>query len=111
MSDIAAARVPPAPIAAPERGFTQLAYQLNDYPGPTKTALFGIQHVYLSPGTGRSVVSRANGNADGFVLPPEATLTGLERDELVVYAVGGERLKNTLRYPPAGISGFEVVAK
>src|SRR5437899_5623592 len=47
MSDIAAARVPPAPTAAPERGFTQLAYQLNDYPGPTKTALFGIQHVLV----------------------------------------------------------------
>src|SRR5438445_8719108 len=30
-----------------ERGFTQLEYQLNDYPGPTKTALFGIQHVLV----------------------------------------------------------------
>jgi xanthine/uracil permease len=53
MSDVAAARVPPgpsvppAPTAAPERGFTQLEYQLNDYPGPTKTALFGIQHVLV----------------------------------------------------------------
>ncbi len=51
MTDVAAARVPPAPsaasTAAPERGFTQLEYQLNDYPGPTKTALFGIQHVLV----------------------------------------------------------------
>ncbi len=44
MSDVAAA---PATPAAAERGFTQLVYQLNDYPGPTKTALFGIQHVLV----------------------------------------------------------------
>src|SRR5437660_11141399 len=50
MSDIAGARVPPvppAPIAAPERGFTQLEYQLNHGPGPTKAALFGLQHVLV----------------------------------------------------------------
>jgi uric acid transporter len=44
MSDVATA---PATPAAAERGFTQLVYQLNDYPGPTKTALFGIQHVLV----------------------------------------------------------------
>src|SRR6058998_1886786 len=43
MSDVAA----PATPAAAERGFTQLVYQLDDYPGPTKTALFGIQHVLV----------------------------------------------------------------
>src|SRR5262247_3400927 len=30
-----------------DRGFTKLELQLNDYPGPTKTALFGIQHVLV----------------------------------------------------------------
>ena len=36
-----------APAAAQDRGFTRLEFQLNDYPGPTKTALFGIQHVLV----------------------------------------------------------------
>ena len=30
-----------------DRGFTQLDFQLDDYPGPMKTALFGIQHVLV----------------------------------------------------------------
>jgi uric acid transporter len=49
MSDGTAAAVAaaPAPAAAQDRGFTRLELQLNDYPGPTKTALFGIQHVLV----------------------------------------------------------------
>ena len=30
-----------------ERGFARLDFELNDYPGPVKTALFGIQHVLV----------------------------------------------------------------
>src|ERR1700694_1022470 len=30
-----------------DRGFTKLDFELNDYPGPLKTALFGIQHVLV----------------------------------------------------------------
>ena len=30
-----------------ERGFAKLDLELNDYPGPLKTALFGIQHVQI----------------------------------------------------------------
>ena len=30
-----------------DRGFTKLEFQLNDYPGPVKTVLFGIQHVLV----------------------------------------------------------------
>src|SRR5258706_3790971 len=30
-----------------EHGFVKLDYKLNDYPGPVKTALFGIQHVLV----------------------------------------------------------------
>jgi uric acid transporter len=57
MSDVADVRIapiPPAPAAvlapssaAADRGFTRLEYQLNDYPGPARTALFGIQHVLV----------------------------------------------------------------
>ena len=37
----------PAQAAQADRGFTKLELQLEDYPGPTKTALFGIQHVLV----------------------------------------------------------------
>jgi xanthine/uracil permease len=47
MSNGTAAAAAPAPAAAQDRGFTRLELQLNDYPGPTKTALFGIQHVLV----------------------------------------------------------------
>src|SRR4051812_42552343 len=30
-----------------DRGFAKLDYKLHDYPGPVKTALFGIQHVLV----------------------------------------------------------------
>lgn len=46
MSDATAAAAP-ASTAAQDRGFTRLEFQLNDYPGPTKTTLFGIQHVLV----------------------------------------------------------------
>ena len=32
---------------AGDRGFAKLDFELNDYPGPVKTALFGIQHVLV----------------------------------------------------------------
>ena len=35
------------PATAQDRGFTRLELQLNDYPGPARTALFGIQHVLV----------------------------------------------------------------
>ncbi|MFM9884991.1 MAG: uracil-xanthine permease family protein [Burkholderiales bacterium] len=44
--NLSAAADPTAP-AADDRGFTRLELQLNDYPGPLKTALFGIQHVLV----------------------------------------------------------------
>ena len=48
MSDGTTAAAPAVtPTAAQDRGFTRLEFQLNDYPGPTKTALFGIQHVLV----------------------------------------------------------------
>ncbi|MBI2679971.1 MAG: hypothetical protein HYX25_03060 [Candidatus Solibacter usitatus] len=56
--------------------------------------LLDIQHVYVSPGTERNIEARPNGDVFEYILPPEATLRALDRDELVVYAAGGERLKN-----------------
>jgi NCS2 family nucleobase:cation symporter-2 len=57
MTDVADARVAADPetqtasLAAAntdaDRGFTRLEYQLNDYPGPARTTLFGIQHVLV----------------------------------------------------------------
>lgn len=44
MSDSTAA---PVQAAQADRGFTKLELQLEDYPGPAKTALFGIQHVLV----------------------------------------------------------------
>jgi uric acid transporter len=51
----AAARAGDAPTAdaavhgahGADRGFTKLDFELNDYPGPVKTSLFGIQHVLV----------------------------------------------------------------
>jgi len=52
MSTIANPALPAEPPAAAhdahaDRGFVKLDYQLHDYPGPVKTALFGIQHVLV----------------------------------------------------------------
>lgn len=38
--------VQPAEVVE-DRGFAKLDFELNDYPGPVKTALFGIQHVLV----------------------------------------------------------------
>ena len=46
MSDQAAAAQPSAQPG--DRGFARLDFELNDYPGPVKTALFGIQHVLVN---------------------------------------------------------------
>ena len=62
MTDVAHARVAPNPQTqtaslAPsntdaDRGFTRLEYQLNDYPGPTRTALL--------PSISRALADRTN---------------------------------------------------
>lgn len=45
MSDQAVAAQAAAPVS--DRGFAKLDFELDDYPGPVKTALFGIQHVLV----------------------------------------------------------------
>jgi xanthine/uracil permease len=47
MSNGTAASAAATPAVAQDRGFTRLELQLNDYPGPARTALFGIQHVLV----------------------------------------------------------------
>jgi len=49
MQTIANPALPAEPQVADhgDRGFVKLDYQLHDYPGPVKTALFGIQHVLV----------------------------------------------------------------
>ena len=45
MSDQAVAAQAAAPVS--DRGFAKLDFELDDYPGPVRTALFGIQHVLV----------------------------------------------------------------
>jgi len=45
MSDQAVAAQAAAPVS--DRGFAKLDFELADYPGPVRTALFGIQHVLV----------------------------------------------------------------
>jgi len=47
MSNGTAASAAATPAVVQDRGFTRLELQLNDYPGPARTALFGIQHVLV----------------------------------------------------------------
>src|SRR5213593_3097047 len=61
----------PAPHGA-ERGFAKLDFELNDYPGAVKTALFGIQHVlvmFTAMVGGPLVVARL------LNLPPDTRVT------------------------------------
>ena len=46
MSDVATA---PATPAAAERGFTQLVYQLDDYPGPRLPIVMGVFYIFIGP--------------------------------------------------------------
>src|SRR3989304_4616609 len=45
MSDQAVAARAAAPVS--DRGFAKLDFERDDYPGPVRTALFGIQHVLV----------------------------------------------------------------
>ena len=47
MSANAGVAAEPEAAGHSDRGFAKLDYQLHDYPGPVKTALFGIQHVLV----------------------------------------------------------------
>lgn len=57
--------------------------------------LFGADEVYLAPGSESTIQARPEfGEVSDYVLPANTALKALERDQIVVYQVGGERLRN-----------------
>lgn len=60
--------------------------------------LLGIADVYLTPGSESSIQAHPElGNIAEYILPPGPTLRAMEREQAVVYAAGGDRLKNITR--------------
>jgi hypothetical protein len=60
--------------------------------------LIDIQNVYLAPGSEKRIEQHPEyGDLHEYVLPADVAVRALERDELVVYAVGGPRLRNITR--------------
>jgi len=62
--------------------------------------VFGIENVYLTPGSESQIhLTPELADLPRHVFPVELALRRLERQQIVVYSVGGERLKNvTLAY-------------
>jgi hypothetical protein len=57
--------------------------------------LFGVEHVYLAPGSERGIEAHPDlGNVNEYILPGYLTARALERDEMVVYDARGPRLRN-----------------
>ena len=60
--------------------------------------LIDVGHVYLTPGSEQRIEMPPDyGDVREFVLPADVAARALERDELVVYAVGGPKLRNITR--------------
>jgi hypothetical protein len=73
--------------------------------------LFGMDSVYLAPGSEKRIASHPGlGNIGDYILPAGMVAQALQREELVVYDVRGERLRNiTAVYaalPPGLASGL-----
>ncbi len=57
--------------------------------------LFGLDHIYLAPGSEKRIASHPDlGNIGDYILPAEVVAQALKREELVVYDVRGPRLRN-----------------
>jgi len=57
--------------------------------------LFGLEHIYLAPGSERRIAAHPDlGNIADYVLPADVTAQALQHEDLVVYDVRGERLRN-----------------
>jgi len=57
--------------------------------------LFGLDEVYLAPGSERRIESHPDlGDIAGYILPSGVVASGLARDEIAVYDVRGPRLRN-----------------
>jgi hypothetical protein len=60
--------------------------------------LLSIDQVYLAPGSEQRIEAHPElGDVGQFILPAAVAARALERDELIVYAVGGPRLRNITR--------------
>jgi hypothetical protein len=57
--------------------------------------LFGLDHIYLAPGSEKRIDSHPDlGNIGDYILPAGVAAEALKREELVVYDVRGARLRN-----------------
>jgi hypothetical protein len=57
--------------------------------------LFGMDHVYLAPGSEKRIASHPDlGSIDDYILPADVVTQALRREELLVYDVRGARLRN-----------------
>ena len=57
--------------------------------------LFGMDHVYLAPGSEKRIATHPDlGNIGEYILPAGVVAQALQREELVVYDVRGARLRN-----------------
>src|ERR1043166_10140256 len=57
--------------------------------------LFGLDHVYLAPGSEKYIDAHPNlGDIGEFILPADVVTNALKREEIVVYDVRGARLRN-----------------
>jgi hypothetical protein len=57
--------------------------------------LFGLDHIYLAPGSEKRIDSHPDlGNIGDFILPADVVAQALQREALVVYDVRGPRLRN-----------------
>jgi hypothetical protein len=57
--------------------------------------LFGMDHIYLAPGSEKRIASHPDlGNLGEYILPAGVVTQALQREELVVYDVRGARLRN-----------------
>jgi hypothetical protein len=64
--------------------------------------IFGISGVYVAPGTEDRVGVHPDwGDPQEFLLSPDAVAFGLESNQIVVYSVTGERLRNITSVYPA----------
>jgi hypothetical protein len=57
--------------------------------------LFGLDHIYLAPGSEKRIASHPDlGNIGEYILPGDVVAQAFKREELVVYDVRGPRLRN-----------------
>jgi hypothetical protein len=57
--------------------------------------LFGLDHVYLTPGSEKHIDAHADlGDINEYILPADVVVNALKRDEAVVYDARGSRLRN-----------------